>query len=68
MCEVEFQFENETEKKCKTCAFLRTREEDKKTTYFCNEQGMVTTMESLLPEECDRYRKKKEVEDVLQNE
>ena len=53
------------EKKCKTCTILRTKEESKKTTFYCNEQGMVTTMESLLPEECERYRRKKEDKDVF---
>lgn len=46
-------------KKCLSCAFCKEREEKKQTHYFCNEQGMIAT-EELLPEECDRFRKKNE--------
>lgn len=46
-------------KKCLTCSFGRKREDKRKTRYFCNVQGMMAT-ESMLPEHCERYRKKKE--------
>lgn len=48
-------------KKCLSCAFCKEREGKKQTHYFCNEQGMVAT-EELLPEECDRFREKKNEE------
>lgn len=48
-------------KKCLECAFCRKKEGEKQTHYFCNEQGMVAT-EELLPEECDRFREKKNEE------
>jgi hypothetical protein len=48
-------------KKCLGCAFCREKEGEKQTYYFCNEQGMVAT-EELLPEECDRFKEKKNEE------
>ena len=58
MCEAELQFENETKKICKSCASLRKKVDEKKTTYFCNIIGMAA-LEELLPKKCDRFREKK---------
>lgn len=48
-------------KKCLKCAFCREKDKKHGKIYFCNEAGMMAT-KALLPEYCDRFREKKEVE------
>ena len=50
-------------KKCPKCKFCRKKEKKDGTLYSCNIAGMLATGE-LLPEECDRFRKKKVDRDV----
>lgn len=44
--------------KCLECRFCKTRKSGEKTIYSCNEAGMLTMHEDLLPKECKRYKKR----------
>lgn len=52
---------------CKTCAFCRLRinEKDEITLFSCNEAGMMTTDEALLPKSCERWREGENIKNYV---